>query len=302
MISAGDPIGAYAKAPQPEPAFKRVAGSLLTSNDPKLLGELLSRRRSDAPADPWIEYYQGRLLETSQDYAAATKSFLAAMNAATNRADKLTFRYAEVAASYRAGTGIESFRALGTKEAFTQLAGLYARDRNPDGLQQLLNEEANRTGRDALDVAYWNAKVASLRGDFSSAITTLFLALHDSAPPQRSHFRETDLLIRCLTRAGRFDEAMAQAAASSRTGRPSAWYVALIEASRGNVTRATAAMDEVLKEDEEDNPQAFYGDPDLSIALRAPAFAQWRKAHPAPLNSSGTTKPSSPRPAADSAP
>jgi hypothetical protein len=293
MLNLGEPLDAYSRAPEPEPAFRKAAGWLLAKHDSATLVKLLDRRRADAPADAWVPYYQASLLQESKQYAAAAGTFFSAMDAASNRPDKATFRIAAVRASYMAGEGLEVFGRLRTKEVFSELAGYYSSARNAAGLESLLQAEGNRTGRDPLDVAYWNAKLAYLQDKFQTAVEILSAAYPESDRMPGKDFRESDLLIRSLTRAGQRDAAMEQARRWSKTGQASQWYVAMIEANRGNVERATAAIDAFLNGDEEYTAADLYRDPDFRAALNSPAFAPWRETHFAANRSSAASRPAS---------
>jgi tetratricopeptide (TPR) repeat protein len=301
-------------------AFRRLGRSLIPSGDNvdknlpqcKTLLDLVELHRARAPKDPWVYYLEGEARYSLNQYEQAMAAFTTAVRLAprpasgaqasapeapqgtddtdvpTDERDPaqalLLFQQSRAAAAFSAGKSLQAYdQDVFPHETFTSLARLHANALDADGLAAVIERHRSIFPQDPT-LALWDVEAAFRRGDYVKALDRMTEARNRIPPDSLDRWRVEDRAVRSLLKQGRADEAKAFIGSDP----PDPWYSAMIFASSGKASEAIALMDQMIAHGER-TADNFYADPGFAEAIASPAFAEWRKKHPA-------VKPSNPKP------
>jgi predicted Zn-dependent protease len=304
-VAAGKAVEGYRLAPEPDRAFRIVADTLLNgysvSNGPEddfdddfpddglppngvptaqareLLRQLIDAHRARRPQDAAPDLYAGALYRREGKYEQAAAAFARGL-ARNPPADlRQRFRYDQVETLYRAGKGLTAYTQSPDRQTFVQLANLCVQDRKA---KDLLALTAAHRRTDPADPALplWEAEARFVAGDYAAALKQLKVNRDAILAQPNERWKFKDLLVRCLVRLKRFDEALkaAQAFAKERNG--NLLLPAVVYAAAGDVAQTRAQLEKCARRYY--NAFAFYGDPDLGPALCSEPFRELHRRYP----------------------
>jgi tetratricopeptide (TPR) repeat protein len=266
------------------------------------LDTLLATHRRRHPDDVWLAVYDGRALNDREEWAKAAEVLTTAFTHLDDSSAaewELEGAYGELVqqmlpAYYHTGRGVEIFRRLKRgREVFKHLAEWYARDEDAAGLQKLIDERESFGEADESD-PYWRGVAHRLSGKFAEATAEYrrYLVAPSGLNWFPSQYDAHDQLVRCLVRAGEFNQARLELT-GKRGHSPPLEIKALVMAKGGKPGEAEALLRKELEEwfMKVHGTSRLYSDPDLGPILKAdPAFAAFRKDFPPPDD-----KPTPPR-------
>ncbi len=145
------------------------------------LKELVAAHRKSLPDDPWIWFYQGAIHQNEKDYDKAAEAFATGsarlpkvvVNDPDGEDDDAgaarRFRWRRIACMFSAKKGLEAYeKVTPTADVFQQLAGLYDRADDFDGLAALLTAHRKREPND-IHRTYWQAHLSFRKRDYATA-------------------------------------------------------------------------------------------------------------------------------------
>jgi tetratricopeptide (TPR) repeat protein len=267
----------YAAATDKQEAFHELADAFLARQDTATLSQLVDLELKNFPDDPWVNFYQGKLHESADEYDAADTSYAKAMSLAGIK-DSDAIRMGRVSARFNAGDGLSAYQDIEPRDkVFAQLCGLFTDKKDAVGLAKLVAKRQADAPQDPT-LPLWDAAAKFLAGDYTGAIRLLGANRATIQAVNRSRF--TDLYIRSLVRAKQFSAALTEA--NQLVDGQNDWlHIAVVQCAQGNVPDAITALNTLLQNGDVD-AGVLYLDPDIGPALATPPFAAWRKQHPAP--------------------
>ena len=145
------------------------------------LKEVVAVHRKRVPGDVWLFFYQGAILQHEKEYEKAADAFATGAaklpKAKAGDADEpddgpdnaQRFRWRRVECMFRAEQGLEAYEKVQpTADVFQQLAGLYDRGDDFDGLAALLAAHRKREPND-VQTAYWQGHLSFRQKDYATA-------------------------------------------------------------------------------------------------------------------------------------
>ncbi len=293
MLGADKPLEAYTAVPAAHAAeaFRTVAFDLedefddSDERDParlKQLRELLALHRKRVPADPWLWYGEGTLLEADKEYEKAAKTFAAGRaklpppvddDPDARDWDATRFRSRQVACLFRAKKGLEAYATVGpVAETFQQLAGLYDGGDDLDGLAALLVAHQKREPKDVQRV-YWQAHLNFRKKEYPAAAVLFKKFLLETDEKAMNRWPARDEYVRAALRTKPADAAklLAEFAPEETV---SLGLRAAVAADTGD----RAELERLLADVTKDGGKVwFYHDEDFRRAMNAERYRDLRE-------------------------
>ncbi len=279
MLALQQPLEAYRTCPDREFAFAHIGQVLVEAEDPDLLAALLDAHRAAAPEDLRVAYFTGQLALLRQDYPKAIGVLVEAWGEAQEEELREQLREAAVYAFHRGGRSLDAYRTLPpAQRTFVQLAKLLSVAKDADTLLALVDAHRAAAPDDPLS-DLWFAEAQRLRGEYEAALQTLGRFRERLGGDPHAYRRHDFVLVHCLVRLGRMEDAMTAAAASTADdGDP--YFEVVVHAASGHVAE-TARLLKTLA-DAGYTSDEFYADSLLGTALRSEPFAAVRAQFPPP--------------------
>jgi tetratricopeptide (TPR) repeat protein len=275
----------FAKLKDPREAFSQVAQALADAKDAAALSTLVDGYRNRRPADAEVLFYLGVVNYLRGKAAHAAEMFMQYHRRAKIEDDREAALYWYMDCMLALDKPVAAYRRCPDKPlAFTYLCEELHDARKPDLLERLAGAREKTAPTDPM-IPLWRAVVARLRGRHDEAIRVLSARRKDWSASDKHVYRFHRALIESLMAAGRFDRALAEAKASTKTdGDP--YFEALVHAKRGDVEMTGKTLARLVELDH--SPESFYRETILREALNSPAFRALRATYPPPAT---TTRP-----------
>jgi len=289
MLAGGDYVAAYEASTDRAAGFLTMASAAAGQRDAAALRKLIAAHRAGQPRDPWLHYFEGHACRFEGRNDDALAAFARGRLVAEGEEAQEDFRREQVSLLFEAGKVLEAYRTVGPRDAtFSQLGWSCFIQGKSEDMARLVAEHRTAEPRDA-ELPMWDAHVAYLRRDYTEA-AKLYRRYRAAAGQEGRPVH--DQLIRSLLRAGRTDEARAEAQAALRD-RNDSYYLAMVHLAAGEFDEAVVRMDRYLEEG--GAPFDLYDDPDMGSLLKgADALAAWRAKHPEPAPAPAGAAPEGP--------
>jgi tetratricopeptide (TPR) repeat protein len=274
MHFAGKTLAAYRAAPDPDLAFRHLAGMIWKKDRVATLRDLIALHRRQRPDDVWLPYYQGMAYQFAGDFDHAEASFARGMAKNLDKETRERYRSSRVAARFEAGQGLRAYEEIGPRKAtFDQLAWRFDNARDGKGLAALVAAHRRADQADK-DLSFWEAEAYWLQEQYEKVVRILQEKCEEILENKARQWQFHDRLIRALIRLRRVPEAAEVWEALPEKMRNDLW-IALIYAAQGDVDQTEEALKEV-------DPEDAYEDPDLGPLLRTEPFRALREKYPEP--------------------
>ena len=294
MLGANKALDAYAAVPaaHAERAFRTLADDLEDDlADPedgkpperiKVLGELIAAHRKRVPADPWLWFYEGALLQHAKEYAKAAAAFAAGAaklppGKPDPESDTDRFRARRVVCLFKLKKGLDAYRDIGPPaDTFRQLAYLYDMEKDFDGLDALIAAHRDRKVPDP-ERAYWQAHLLYRKGEYARAVPAFHKYLDESDEKAPSRWSARDEVVRCVLRTKPADAPRTLAGfGEDKVGLP---LQAAVAAAAGD----RAELERLLADSAKNGGKTwFYSDEDFRKFFSAERYRDLRAKYPDP--------------------
>jgi predicted Zn-dependent protease len=241
----------------------------------QLIEAHLANRPSDAAA---ADMYLGALYLAEKAHTRAAETFARGLARKPSVELRQRFMYSWVDTFYRAGKGVAAYTEFGRdRQVFTQLVNLCSQDRNVKVLQGLL-AVLRRTAPADADLPVWETEARYLAGDHAGALALLKRHRLGAFAQPIHRWKYNSLLVRCLARLKRFDEALKEAHTFEKERGGNVLLPAVVHAVAGDVARTRAALEATRRRDFD--TYSLYADPDLGPALCSEPFRELQQCYP----------------------
>ncbi|AWM41471.1 Tetratricopeptide repeat protein [Gemmata obscuriglobus] len=250
------------------------------------LRELIAAHRRRVPADPWLLYFEGAVFQHEEEYDRAAAAFAAGaaklppVNADPERDEfdeRAGFRWRQVECLFRAKRGLEAHEKVEPiAPVFQQLAGLYDRCDDLDGLKKLLVAHRKREPND-IQCVYWQAHLKFRAREYAAAAVLFKKFLRESDDKAANRWTARDEYLRGVLRS----EPEAAGAVLAEFGEQpvSNPLRAAVAATAGNRTELERLIAEAIRGGAS---LWFYSDEDFRTAIGQEQWADLRAKYPAP--------------------
>jgi tetratricopeptide (TPR) repeat protein len=278
----------YESKPDPAKAFRSVGYVLAGQDKAKELRTLVDLHRKKLADDPQIQFFLGKALMIEKDYAKAGDQFAAALKAAKDENQRLSFGHDLVVARHSAGKGLAAYAEAPAQDkvaVFKSLSDLMVADKDAENLAKLIQTHGQTIGITPA-LTWAQARLHWIKGEYAPMADVLISSretlLKDD--PTRT-YPMRDMLVRGLVRLKRIADARRELKKFGDT--PVPLYPAVIEVCSLDPAAAGKAVAEYVAATSQGAGLAtLYQDPDAGPAMRSADLFSLRIKYPEP-----TTKP-----------
>jgi tetratricopeptide (TPR) repeat protein len=268
----------YSVATDKTEAFAQIADHLLYQDDSAPLEQLIALHREQAPDDPRLHGYIGRLAEQNEDWPRAIEAYRTAVDGNPDS----DWWYSLVQAMFYGDRALEALTKVEPADVvFRQLMYLAdGQEPRPIELMDSLVEAFDAEKPEDAAAPYWRSRLAYLRQDYAGAAELLQQHAEVIGDDEYLAWEFHQMLVNCLVRLEHFDEAHRQAQRIyADDGDP--FPAAIVAAAQGDLEQTTQWLHKCVNEAYYDLDD-FYENEILAAALRSEAFKTLREQYPPP--------------------
>lgn len=253
------------------------------------LRALIAAHRTREPNDPWLWFFEGAALQHEKEYEKAAELFAAGAKKLPpekrpgpdefdeNAGAASRFRSRRVECLFLAKKGLEAYAKIEpVAEVFQELAGLYDRANDLDGLAALLAAHRKREPNDPQRL-YWQGHLNFRDRNYAGASLLFKTFLKEAGERDVNRWQARDEYLRCALRT---DPAVANRLLAEFGREPVALPLrAAVAAATGDRFELERLIAEATRGG---GPLWFYSDEDFRAAFRGAEWADLRARYPDP--------------------